>query len=46
LDIAKPLGIRRLEKLPGGLGVVADDVAAGVVANLVLRAGLVVFSGH
>jgi phosphatidylglycerophosphatase A len=40
LDISKPLGIRRLEKLPGGLGVVADDVAAGVVANLVLRAGL------
>lgn len=46
LDISKPLGIRRLEKLPGGLGVVADDVAAGVAANLALRAGLAVFGGH
>jgi phosphatidylglycerophosphatase A len=39
LDICKPLGIRRLERLPGGLGVVADDVVAGVVANLILRLG-------
>ncbi|MDD3991205.1 MAG: phosphatidylglycerophosphatase A [Desulfobacteraceae bacterium] len=44
LDISKPLGIRRLEKLPGGLGVVADDVAAGVVGNLVLRLGLALFT--
>lgn len=27
----------RLEKLPGGLGVVGDDVGAGIVANLCLR---------
>lgn len=31
---------RRLEKLPGGWGVVMDDVGAGVVANLLLRAGI------
>lgn len=32
LDIIKPFGIRRLEKIPGGVGVVADDLAAGLVA--------------
>ena len=33
-DIAKPFGIRRLEALRGGLGVVADDVAAGTCAMI------------
>lgn len=33
-DIAKPFGIRRLEALPGGVGVVADDVGAGLCAML------------
>ena len=33
-DIAKPFGIRRLEALRGGFGVVADDVGAGVCAML------------
>ena len=38
LDILKPFPIRKLEKrIPGGLGVVADDVAAGIIANLLLR---------
>lgn len=38
LDIVKPFPIRRLEKnLPGGAGVVLDDVAAGVYGNLLLR---------
>ncbi|HDI59603.1 MAG TPA: phosphatidylglycerophosphatase A [Desulfobacteraceae bacterium] len=46
LDISKPFGIRRLERLPGGLGVVADDLAAGVVANLVLRAGLSILAAQ
>ena len=37
-DIAKPFPIRRLEeKLPGGWGVVGDDILAGVYANVVLR---------
>ncbi|GGH75102.1 phosphatidylglycerophosphatase A [Filimonas zeae] len=36
-DIVKPLYIRRLEKLPGGLGVMMDDVAAGIYAYLILR---------
>lgn len=38
LDMIKPFPIRQIEKnLSGGLGIVADDVAAGVVANIVLR---------
>lgn len=37
LDILKPFPIRRLERLPGGAGVVLDDVAAGILANLILR---------
>jgi len=36
-DIWKPLFIKEFEKLPGGLGITLDDVAAGVVANLCLQ---------
>lgn len=36
-DIWKPFPARRLEALPGGLGIVADDLAAGIWAALVLR---------
>lgn len=35
-DIWKPFPARPLESLPGGLGIVADDLAAGVWAALVL----------
>lgn len=35
-DIIKPEPIRVLQKLPGGLGVMADDLAAGLLANLLL----------
>lgn len=31
-DILKPLGVRRLEKLGGGLGIMVDDLGAGVLA--------------
>jgi Phosphatidylglycerophosphatase A and related proteins len=37
-DIAKPLFIRRLEALPGGWGVMVDDLLAGVYANIILHA--------
>jgi phosphatidylglycerophosphatase A len=37
LDIYKPFFIRRAEKLPGGLGVMMDDVLAGLCANVVLQ---------
>ena len=37
IDIVKPFPIRRLERLPGGWGVVTDDLLAGVYANAILR---------
>ncbi len=36
-DIAKPLLIRKMEKLPKGWGVMADDLLAGLYANIVLQ---------
>lgn len=35
-DIYKPLGIRRLEDLPGGWGMMADDIAAGLLSAMLL----------
>jgi phosphatidylglycerophosphatase A len=38
LDILKPFPIRILDqKITGGAGIVMDDVAAGIIANLFLR---------
>jgi phosphatidylglycerophosphatase A len=38
LDIWKPYPIRLLEnKFSGGIGIVLDDVAAGILSNLILR---------
>lgn len=36
-DIAKPFGIRRLEKIRGGWGIMMDDIAAGILTALVLH---------
>lgn len=36
-DIYKPLYIRHFEKYPNGWGVMLDDVAAGIYANIVLQ---------
>jgi len=37
-DIIKPLGIRRLQELPGGWGVVADDLLGGAYAAVIVAA--------
>ena len=37
-DIVKPFPVRRLEAIPGGAGIVIDDLGAGVYAALVLWA--------
>lgn len=37
LDILKLWPIRRFERLPGGLGIMADDLAAGVVGAVGLN---------
>ena len=36
LDIWKPFPARRLEGLPGGIGIVADDVMVGIYGAVVL----------
>jgi len=41
-DVIKPYPANRLEKLHGGVGVMADDGMAAVYANLALRAALYV----
>lgn len=37
-DIAKPLFIRKMELLPGGWGIMADDVLAGIYTNIIVSA--------
>jgi phosphatidylglycerophosphatase A len=38
LDITKPWPIRKLESLHGGLGIVADDLLAGVYGGVLMFA--------
>ena len=46
-DIWKPYPIDHLQRLPGGFGVVADDLLAGLYANLGLQLlRLAVARGH
>lgn len=35
-DIVKPLGVRKMEQLGGGLGIMADDILAGIYGAMVL----------
>ena len=37
LDVIKPFPANRLERLHGGLGVMADDAAAAIYGNLIMR---------
>lgn len=37
-DIAKPWPLKRFEKLPGGVGIMADDLGAGIYAAACLFA--------
>ena len=37
LDVLKPWPIRRLERLPGGLGIMADDLLAGLFGAALLN---------
>jgi phosphatidylglycerophosphatase A len=43
MDIVKPWPARDLERLPGGWGIMLDDVAAGLYAHLLLRLGLAIW---
>ncbi len=42
-DIAKPFPINRSQKLPGGWGVVVDDLLAGVYANVILQILILIY---
>jgi phosphatidylglycerophosphatase A len=45
LDILKPFPIKLMErKCPGGIGVVMDDVIAGLMSNMVLRLLLMIMN--
>jgi phosphatidylglycerophosphatase A len=43
MDILKPWPIGRLEKLPGGFGIMIDDCVAGVYTNLILLVTVLLF---
>lgn len=42
-DIFKPWPIRKLEKLPDGWGVLADDLLAGLFAGIILNVGILLY---
>lgn len=42
LDVVKPGPVGRLEELPGGLGVMADDLLAGAIAGVVVAGAALV----
>jgi phosphatidylglycerophosphatase A len=43
-DIIKPWPLKRLQELHGGLGVMLDDVGAGVYTNIALQVAAVLIS--
>ena len=42
-DIVKPFGIKSLQKLNGGFGVMIDDIIAGIITTIILH--LILFIG-
>ena len=42
-DIFKPFPVKNAQKLPAGWGIMADDVVAGVLSNVVLQICLLIF---
>lgn len=42
-DVVKPWPARQMEGFPGGWGIMADDMMAGVYANLMVRVALLVW---
>ena len=45
LDVIKPWPSARFERLPGGLGVMADDGMAAIYGNLVMRGLIALLPG-
>jgi phosphatidylglycerophosphatase A len=44
-DIIKPPPVCMFEKIGGGAGIMLDDVAAGIITNVILQSCIVIFSG-
>jgi len=45
MDVVKPPPARQFERFKGGVGIVADDLMAGVYAHLALR-GILMMMGR
>lgn len=43
-DIVKPLGVRKMEDLRGGTGIMADDILAGIYGAVVLALAMYMFT--
>lgn len=43
MDVWKPLGIRKIQNLPGGFGVVLDDCASSILTCIILHIIKVIF---
>ena len=43
-DIVKPFPVKNLERLPSGWGIMLDDIAAGIMANLLLQLIIMIFN--
>jgi len=41
-DVIKPFPARQAERLPGGFGIVADDLIAGLYANVLVQVWLLI----
>ena len=41
-DVFKPLGIRRLEDIPNGWGIMLDDLAAGLLAAVIINVAVLI----
>lgn len=45
-DVTKIAGIGLFERLPGAWGIIADDLFAGIYANIILRAMVLCYSHY
>ena len=43
-DIVKPFPINKVQEMPGGLGICADDIVAGIFGGIALNVLLAIFS--
>lgn len=44
-DVVKPFPLRRIQDFHGGLGIMLDDIGAGIYTNLALRIGAALLRG-